>query len=263
MQSTTTAPAQVLTRALYGSSRERKTLSILIGISAACHIAVVGAWALAGSLDTKPAINPDEAVVHTRLVALGTQQPQSNPRRPESVTPAPTVKTESTPTPTTQATSPTSTAKMPDPDAAPTKNVSQILDQFEDENQKPRDLSQLIGQRFGNDEPVGDPQGSKSGTEATGNELQIYLGKVHDHVKQFYDMPPLLTDDERVRLRAKVLIRLNSDGTIKDVDVKKSSGNNVFDETIVGAIKKSAPLPIPPPSVVDTVARGINVDFRP
>ncbi len=73
----------------------------------------------------------------------------------------------------------------------------------------------------------------------------------------------VLTDDERVRLRAKVLIRLNSDGTIKDVDVKKSSGNNVFDETIVGAIKKSAPLPIPPPSVVDTVARGINVDFRP
>jgi colicin import membrane protein len=42
---------------------------------------------------------------------------------------------------------------------------------------------------------------------------------------------------------AIVAVTVNSDGTISDVELKHSSGNPIFDESVLKAVKRSAPLP--------------------
>jgi colicin import membrane protein len=46
-------------------------------------------------------------------------------------------------------------------------------------------------------------------------------------------------------LKCTVRVRLSSDGSVIDVEIVKSSGDEVFDQSVENAVNSSSPLPVP------------------
>lgn len=82
-----------------------------------------------------------------------------------------------------------------------------------------------------------------------------YIGAISQKIAQNWLRPPSITDD----LKCEVLVTQLPDGSVTGARISKSSGNAVFDESVIKAIYKAAPLPPPPsPEVFD---RDLDIRF--
>ncbi|MFZ2620037.1 MAG: TonB family protein, partial [Alphaproteobacteria bacterium] len=72
---------------------------------------------------------------------------------------------------------------------------------------------------------------------------QAELAKIKKKIEQNWLVPPGLKgmDD----LSVVVEVRVGADGTVQDVDVTQSSGQGFFDQSLLRAVRKASPLPIP------------------
>ncbi len=61
-------------------------------------------------------------------------------------------------------------------------------------------------------------------------------------------------------LAAAVFLKMDENGRVTDLEVRRSSGNAEFDQLALDAIRKSEPLPTPP---LEAVHDGMLVDFLP
>ncbi len=68
--------------------------------------------------------------------------------------------------------------------------------------------------------------------------------------------------DPQSQLMAEVFFYLDKDGTIRDVEVRRSSGDSAFDEAAVRAVLKVNPLPPPPESVYPFFKDGFIPKIR-
>lgn len=62
------------------------------------------------------------------------------------------------------------------------------------------------------------------------------------HIEDNWLRPPGLKADE---LTAIVVVKLNADGTVKSTKIEQSSGEVFYDNSLIRAIHKASPLPIP------------------
>lgn len=124
-------------------------------------------------------------------------------------------------------------------------------------------------------EPEGSPKGVAEGAgkgaggagsgagDGGGAVASSLLGFYGDRVKQTISRNWVFSEAIRAQgLETRVMVVINREGSILDLRVEKSSGNSIFDESAVRAVRKSAPLP-PLPQVITYPKVEISLRFSP
>ena len=136
--------------------------------------------------------------------------------------------------------------------------------------ERDEDLLSQLGERAGaisdltkGPELEGDPDGIVEGTEATGDELQIYLGKLYSYFRRGWQVPTALTDEELQKLACVIELSVTKDGRVGEYEVKRPSGSEVFDESVRRRMNQAegSELPGPPESVANRIY-GETISLR-
>jgi TonB family protein len=124
-------------------------------------------------------------------------------------------------------------------DKTPDQQAS-LLDNLVD---RTRDFAEDV-----NYEQEGSPDGIPEGTATTAREGDLYLGKLKLFFQRNWTVPNVLQNPEK--LVANASVEVASDGRLKSVEIGKSSGDPLFDQSILDAvqalIQSGAVLPEPP-----------------
>ncbi len=246
-------------------SRPPKALGLFVGVSVGLHVAVVVLGVLLGKFDRSPTRVIDQTPIKASLVRLGKERDQKLLPRIEKAAPPPKeVKAPPQP-PTPAPTPPPEAAKVPSPVAkpqpAPTPapqpgaktgetTKSSLFDAINKASAKPEELE-------------GAADGDPFGDSAT-QEGERYYGALRAQVRRSYDVSRTLSEQERLHLRAEVVIRIGRGGNLLDAKLARASGNDLFDSAVLGAVKRAAPYSPPPDHLrSDLEADGILLEFRP
>jgi TonB family protein len=115
-------------------------------------------------------------------------------------------------------------------------------------------------------EPVereGTAEGSPQGTAATAEIGDKYFSAVHEAILANYIVPSVISERERLFLKATLVARIGGDGALIDYKVVKPSGNDLFDAALELAVKKTK-LPPPPPEIAQSLRTdGVELNFKP
>jgi colicin import membrane protein len=92
------------------------------------------------------------------------------------------------------------------------------------------------------------------------NKLQHdeYVSVLDQHIKQNWTKPKWIEKE----LRARVRVKIDQNGQILSRELILTSGDPIYDETVLSTVDSSAPFPRPPEKFVEIVAaRGILIGF--
>ena len=236
---------------------QARRLTMTIAISTFVHLVVFAVWAFFPTDTKSPAINLDEAIVKARLVKLGKpRDPKLLPRIPTAPPPAPAEK--KAPPVLEPPTAPDKEKIEPEK-----KSASDILDQFKTENQKPRDLNDLIRDSVGEPDDEGQEFGDAEGTALDGEVTDSYFARVTARIINSMELSSVLSDEERVRLKAVLCLKIGEAGEVSDIKVATGSGSTVFDSDVTAAARRSSPLPAPPPPARARAAASVCFNVCP
>lgn len=100
-----------------------------------------------------------------------------------------------------------------------------------------------------------------SGSEALrlGSSAKVYRARLRTHVGRFWSVPEAYNLKE-ADLLVTISIVVNERGYLVNSEVKKPSGDEVFDQLAFNAVKEAMPLPKPPK---DHVGKEILLNFTP
>jgi TonB family protein len=87
--------------------------------------------------------------------------------------------------------------------------------------------------------------GGAQGTVRLPPELLAYFRKLEEKVRGAWFLPDSLARDAG-KLVVEVRIHIEKDGRVSGSRIERSSGNAYFDESVLRAIRKASPLPVPP-----------------
>ena len=90
------------------------------------------------------------------------------------------------------------------------------------------------------------------------DETQKDVAFLKRHIEKNWYRPPGI--DALDRMKVVIMIDMNRDGTVSSMDVTHSSGRRFFDNSILRAVRKSVPLPIPPEKY--DMFRTIQISFN-
>ena len=218
-------------------------------ISALLHLGLVGAVTVSWNRQVAPKAL---TVVKTRLVKLGNlRNPKFMPRieRPADHK-APT---SSLPPPASQPKLPSSSPQVPE------VSVEDALGKLDTSP----DLDDLIAGTVGRSVQEGDPGGSTMGTSVNGRIQAAYEDKLAARIHSAFQLPGILSEEQKKNLRATVEIRIGSDGTLLGATLASSSSHEAFDNLVLDATRKSVPYPAPPKEVADRYRLGVTLAFCP
>jgi len=201
---------------------------------------------------------PTIEVIETRFVRLGKRK---EPRRLPSKE-----------IPDVQQTAPVPQAPESEPMAAvPTADKDKGLAKpKEKRKERDEDLLSQLGERAGaisdltkGPELEGDPDGIVEGTKATGDELEIYLGKLYSYFRRGWQVPTQLSDEDLQKLACVIELSITEDGRVGEFEVNRPSGNEAFDESVRRRMSQAegSALPGPPESVANRVF-GKTISLR-
>ncbi len=88
-------------------------------------------------------------------------------------------------------------------------------------------------------------------------EFFTYMKILEQHIKSGWRW-----NDTSAALVAQVQIEIEPDGMVKSVTLRQRSGNVLFDDSVVRAVKKASPVPIPPQKVYEYFA-SVLLTFDP
>lgn len=207
---------------------------------------------LAATLATDPAPPlADKHIVEARFVQLGKKrEPNRLPQRkvPKLAT-APDQATAVSKTP----------VDKPKPDAGPPpeRRTEDLLTRL-------GDRAQALAEKV-DDTPVGDPEGTREGTESEAQIGNIYFGKLVALFKRGWTIPSTLGDTSK--LRVSTSFEVTRDLKIGDFRIEKSSGEPLFDQSVEDRFQQlrteGVTLPAPPPEIADQVlGKTVGVNFN-
>ncbi len=104
---------------------------------------------------------------------------------------------------------------------------------------------------------------SASGSDADGplNPLeQKYYLDIMDKIKAVWNMPSIAVGKKNLEM--DVVIKIRKDGKLVDINIDKGSGNRIYDESAIRAIRAAEPLP-PIPAVLNKDSIEIPFAFKP
>ena len=113
------------------------------------------------------------------------------------------------------------------------------------------------------EEREGTAEGSVQGTAATAEEGDKYFTAVHDAILQNYVLPSVISERERLYLKATLLAFIGPDGSLLRHQILKASGNALFDQALELALQKTH-LPAPPRELAKALRdEGVELNFKP
>jgi TolA protein len=86
-----------------------------------------------------------------------------------------------------------------------------------------------------------------------------YLGKIYRVIRRNYELPQA-SNFNNAKLQVIIRISVGDRGNLMKMAIEKPSGDSVFDEMAIKAVRSSIPLPAPPK---DLVAKNILLNFTP
>jgi colicin import membrane protein len=89
--------------------------------------------------------------------------------------------------------------------------------------------------------------------------INEYVGYIQEKVQRSWIRPP----SSGVDLSCTVEVRLIPGGEVIDAQIVRSSGNTGFDRSVVAAVYKASPLPVPPDPEVMNQFRSLRFEFKP
>lgn len=230
-----------MSEAVLGRLDRHDRLWPVVAASAVVHAGLLLAAALARPA---PAIDLAQKPIMAKLVRLGEERPREWLPRNEASPPPPTAPA-TVPIPGAAPRAPD--ARAPGPERQ--DRLSSVLDRMR------RDKALGERSRFGS--PSGSPLG-----ESSEGEGDSYLALVQQALHSNYRVPATLSEEERQRLLAVVVLNIQPDGRISGFRFEKKSGRPEFDEALERAVRQTR-LPPPPP---ETRARyrdvGLGVRFH-
>lgn len=129
------------------------------------------------------------------------------------------------------------------------------------------DRAQLFAEIAEAREEEGSPDGIEEGTSTEARAGDIYAGRLYAFFRRGWTVPTLLSDAERQRLTTEVDISIGADLQIRDFRLRRTSGNPLFDQSVLDNLQQlkesSTPLPAPPPEIADQyLGQTIGLRFR-
>ncbi len=215
-------------------------------ISVCGHVVVVGVilalnWLLAPKL-----IDLDQKPITASLVRLGHKRDEKLLPRKDEEAPPPPEKT---------------VAIAPKPDVVPQPKTPAKT--ATEEKKSLFDAMKKISKAAKPEELEGDENGDPNGLDAK-QEGERYYGLISTAVRRYYDVSNTIAEDERRTLAAVVSFKVSPKGEVSDLQLAKPSGNSLFDDAVISAVKKAAPFPPPPDHLRDPLRKdGIQLRFTP
>jgi outer membrane biosynthesis protein TonB len=225
--------------------------------SALVHAGILGFFILMTLLEP-PKLDLAQKPVSAKLVRLGQKRDQALlPRKDISVPPPP--QAAARPQPVAMNTrDPNSAPTRPSMNAAPKRNAEQAR----------RDLFRAFDTTAApkKEEPaVGEADGDPEGDSDTAEEGERYFGVILAKARRNYGVTKTIPPQELIRLKATVILYINSTGElIRDPELQVSSGNEQFDQDVILSLKKAAPFGPPPGHLAEPLKTvGVAIEARP
>lgn len=232
----------------------------MVALSILVHASAIGLM-LWLSTRVSPQIEPRQKVVTAKLVRLG--KPRDKRLLPRKETPAqpPPKKTVEVPAPKTAPTKP-SKAQPKRPEPRPRSNAAELAKAARRQSlfsafaatAKPTD-EEVVG------EEDGDPEGDSDSAE----EGERYFGLILAKARRHYGITKTISPQELIRLKAVVVLYIGGMGELlKEPELSATSGNDLFDQEVLMALKKAAPFGPPPAALAETLRTvGIAIEATP
>lgn len=257
----TTLHPMVLQSAFVRRSTPLKKYLIGSGIA---HVGVV-AFALVWNLINRgPAIDLNQQPIHATLVRRGKPRDEKLLPRKEEEPPPPPEKIEGAPKPPEPVeTKPA--IPVPIPGVKPQQSQARqdgVKSSAAERRKALFGAFGKVGKKPTTEELEGAADGDENGDSAT-QEGERYDGQVGAQVRRFYDVSQTIPDQERIHLMALVSVRIGRDGHVLRVQLAKSSGNDLFDNAVLSAVKKAQPFPPPPDHLRAAYEAGVTLQFKP
>lgn len=101
--------------------------------------------------------------------------------------------------------------------------------------------------------------GSGQGSAGIQQDLDflLYYRSVQERIKQAWSFSGGNND-----LTTKVVFAIGADGKLTDVKITQGSRNASFDDSVIRAIRRAAPFPVPPDKYRDQFVKGIEAVFK-
>ena len=223
------------------------------------HAGLFAGWLLFPS-STTVVVDLDEAVIKTRLVKLGKPRDEKLlPRLPTS--PPPPAADKKAP-PVLDPTTPQTPDTKPTPQTLDKPSAADILNKFKSDAERPKDINDLIKDRIGEQTDEGKEDGDADGTALDGEITDAYFARVTSRITKAMEVSSILSDDERVRLKALLCVKIDDVGAIGDPTIT-TSGSSVYDSDVLAAARRASPVPAPPPQVRARAAEGVCFNVCP
>ena len=108
----------------------------------------------------------------------------------------------------------------------------------------------------------GSPDGIEGGTSAEAREGDLYQAKLYALFRRGWTVPTVIPDAERDKLMAVASVEVGRDMRILGVRIVQSSGNALFDQSIIARVQEvqetGTALPDPPKDL-DSMYRGTTI----
>jgi TonB family protein len=113
------------------------------------------------------------------------------------------------------------------------------------------------------EEDEGPTGGTVNGTSDENVQGDDYATSVSDAIHRNWNAPSgLLNDAQLAGLVADVVIHVDADGTLKSPQLARSSGNDLFDDSCMAAVRATGRVPPPPPNQRARYRRGAKIGFE-
>jgi len=76
-------------------------------------------------------------------------------------------------------------------------------------------------------------------------KANMYARQVSKKIKEHWNIPSIISDNERRTLMTSVYFKITYSGDLYDIKIKVPSGNSVYDSSVIEAVKKTGKLPLP------------------
>lgn len=122
------------------------------------------------------------------------------------------------------------------------------------ESKRPPTLAELLATAdIKKDERADAPvEGTKDGVEngdvsdpALAIKANMYTRKISALIRKNWNIPSIITKDQLTELQTTAYFRITYSGDVYNIQVVTSSGNNIFDSSVIEAIKRTESLPLP------------------
>ena len=232
------------------------TVVPFFALSIAGHVTIIFIGLLANWLITPRLIDLDQKPIHASLVRLG--KPRDEKLLPRKEEPPPPQKEEKAPEP----------IAIPSPKAVPIPNLDNKKAPSKDDAKKDAAAKKSLASAFSKmsqpkpEDAEGQADGDVNG-DAAREEGERYFGIISGQVRRYYDVSNTIPEAERRTLKAEVSMRVSSTGEASEVRIKKGSGNQLFDDAVLSAVKKAAPFSPPPEHLRKVLQGGVTLVFSP